>query len=835
MQKSLKKSLCVLLSILMIAGVFAIVPITASAVTANDISALSQQMDMLAYDRDEQGDYRAADALMSFSQGLYYAYNESEGNADDPKLERAYNIALAVYNHFNGTGSVNVTSVSSIEVEELKRALNALMADYMMSDDYNNAQVLHSAEEILEDASYAASGDDDPNLLSAYSLVSFILAQYTAPATYTVTWKNYDGTYIGTSEVAAGETPAFSNTIGTIKNKPEDDDYTYSFSGWTPELSAATGDATYTAVFNGEPKHQAGYYAVGTMTNWEIDDNYLLTKNDAAQGDEYMLTNVALTSTDAFKVVGYTAGQDWSWYPAGTGNDYAITSDGTYDIYFRPDYQGGNDWFYNCIYAAHTYTVTWKNWNGDVLETDENVAAGATPTYDGEAPAKAADAQNTYTFAAWDDGTTTYVLGVDDLPAVTADVTYTAVFTAETNTYKVTWKNWDGNVLKADENVPYGTVPEYKGARPEKPDVEDTAYTFTGWTPEVAAVTGDVEYTAEFGVHELIGDYYYVNGQRVGSYYGLIKYDGDFYYVDKYSKIIKNDEHWLVTTNGWTFADGTPIPKATYSFDADGKMIIPNGLVGDCYYIDGVKVGSYYGLVMDNGNYYYVDNNAKIVKNKTKFLNTTNGLTFADGTPIPKATYSFDADGKMIIPNGIDGDFYYINGVKVGSYYGLVKDGNDYYYVDANAKIVRSKNKYLTTTNDLTFPDGTPIPHKYFEFDADGKMIIPPEHAPAPAGISFTKVTHANQITEDNIGECTFAAAKTWALANWDDITNTDAGIDVVYFDGTALKSIFLAADLPKQDFEEMSSAGEDNPDIAEVEVWFNEYGDDVYICEKAS
>ena len=380
--------------------------------------------------------------------------------------------------------------------------------------------------------------------------------------------------------------------------------------------------------------------------------------------------------------------------------------------------------------SAPTYTVTWKNWDGSVLETDENVAKGSTPTYDGEAPAKAADAQNTYTFAAWDDGTTTYVLGVDDLPAVTADVTYTAVFTAETNTYKVTWKNWDGNELKVDENVPYGTVPEYEGTDPTKPNDENYTYTFAGWTPEVVAVAGDAEYTAVFNAVEnvgktgLDGDYYYINGVKVGSYYGLVMDNGNYYYVDNYAKIIKNKAKFLNNTNGLTFADGTPISKATYSFDADGKMIIPNGLVDDYYYINGVRVGSYYGLIQVDGDYYYVDNYAKIVKNKTKFLNTTNGLTFANGTPIPKATYSFDADGKMIIPNGLVGDNYYVNGVKLAPYYGLVKDGNDYYYVDANAKIVRSKRKYLTTTNDLTFPDGTPIPHKYFEFDADGKMIF---------------------------------------------------------------------------------------------------------------
>ena len=54
--------------------------------------------------------------------------------------------------------------------------------------------------------------------------------------------------------------------------------------------------------------------------------------------------------------------------------------------------------------APTTYTVTWKNWDGTELEKDENVAAGATPSYDGETPTKPEDANNTYTFAGWSPG-----------------------------------------------------------------------------------------------------------------------------------------------------------------------------------------------------------------------------------------------------------------------------------------------------------------------------------------------------------------------------------------------------------------------------------------------
>ena len=221
----------------------------------------------------------------------------------------------------------------------------------------------------------------------------------------------------------------------------------------------------------------------------------------------------------------------------------------------------------------------------------------------------------------------------------------------------------------------------------------------------------------------LVGDYYYVGGVKVPAYYGLIKVDGDFYYIGDGGRIIKNRTHYITTTNDLKYDNGQPVMKWNYDFGPDGKMVIPNGLIGDFYYVDGTRVNSYYGLVKHEGNFYYIADNARIVKNKTRYISTTNGLKYDNGQPVQKDTYEFDADGKMILPNGIKGNYYYIEGARVPSYYGLVKYQGDFYYIGSNCSIVKDKKQYLTTTNDLTFDNGDLVPHKTYYFDADGKMV----------------------------------------------------------------------------------------------------------------
>ena len=99
------------------------------------------------------------------------------------------------------------------------------------------------------------------------------------------------------------------------------------------------------------PSVTTTYYIVGPFTNWLISEEYKLTKNTEAQGEEYFFKDFILPAGSSFKVV-KIENDKYIWYPAGTDNNYEITSYGSYDIYFRPNSDGGDGWYQNVIYVS---------------------------------------------------------------------------------------------------------------------------------------------------------------------------------------------------------------------------------------------------------------------------------------------------------------------------------------------------------------------------------------------------------------------------------------------------------------------------------------------------
>ncbi|MCR5101893.1 MAG: Ig-like domain-containing protein [Butyrivibrio sp.] len=163
-------------------------------------------------------------------------------------------------------------------------------------------------------------------------------------------------------------------------------------------------------------------FKLGHTATWKNDDGSVLETDNYyywdGQTPEYNGDTPTKTADAQYT---YTfAG--WSPEPAG------ITSDTTYTAVYSK--------------TLNKYTITWKNADGTTLETDTGVEYGTTPKYDGEEPAKDADAQYTYTFAGWSPA----------VSAVTGDATYTATYTSTAiqNDKASTECNSEGSVAITD-------------------------------------------------------------------------------------------------------------------------------------------------------------------------------------------------------------------------------------------------------------------------------------------------------------------------------------------------------------------------------------------------
>ena len=67
----------------------------------------------------------------------------------------------------------------------------------------------------------------------------------------------------------------------------------------------------------------------------------------------------------------------------------------------------------------------------------------------------------------------------------------------EIKKFTIIWQNEDGEELKRDENVEYGTLPTYDGT-PTKQSTAQYDYEFAGWEPEVVVATENATYKATY-------------------------------------------------------------------------------------------------------------------------------------------------------------------------------------------------------------------------------------------------------------------------------------------------------------------------------------------------
>ena len=354
-------------------------------------------------------------------------------------------------------------------------------------------------------------------------------ATYTAVFTetknkYTITWKNWDNSILDTDSVEYGEVPQYT---GETPIKEADAENTYAFVCWEPEIVAVTEDATYTAVFESTTNKYAvtfynedGSQVLGTsLVNYgetAIYPNSTPTKESTAEYTytfskwvtapngtiEDDLTNVvanrnvyaSFTATKnkyTIKFVNWDNTElqnsevEYGETPvyAGTTPTKESTAEYTYTfIGWNPKVtEVTGEATYTAVFTEtkNKYTITWKNWDNSILDTD-SVEYGEVPQYTGETPIKEADAENTYAFVCWE----------PEIVAVTEDATYTAVFESTTNKYAVTFYNEDGSQVLGTSLVNYGETAIYPNSTPTKESTAEYTYTFSKW---VTAPNGTIE------------------------------------------------------------------------------------------------------------------------------------------------------------------------------------------------------------------------------------------------------------------------------------------------------------------------------------------------------
>ena len=214
-----------------------------------------------------------------------------------------------------------------------------------------------------------------------------------------------------------------------------------------------------------------------------------------------------------------------------------------------------SDVTYTAVYesAVNTYTITWLNSDGSVLKVDADVAYGTMPSFTGSTPTLSSTAQYNYTFSGWSPA----------LSEVTGDVTYTATYAREIRKYTVTWVDDNGVALEIDNDVPYGTMPTYDGATPQKASTAQSVFTFNRWSPTVKEVTKDITYTATFSeeVRKYTITWKNYNGSILevdNAPYGSVPaYDGE-------TPTKKGDSTYDYQFIGWQGLDATVTGDAIY-------------------------------------------------------------------------------------------------------------------------------------------------------------------------------------------------------------------------------------------------------------------------------
>jgi len=270
-----------------------------------------------------------------------------------------------------------------------------------------------------------------------------------AVRSYIITWKNYDGEVLDTTEVPYGDIPIY---YGDVPTRPDSEADTFTFQGWSPGLQFVSGDAEYTATF----------FGVGLVFSLTYDPNGGRFTDPEHQGHE-----------------SYQHGYDWPLYnSADYGHGDLVVRDG-YVFSWWADSDGNRmDYLPKEAYGDLTLYATWLALPYEIhYQVDmEGHFEHKEYTIESETFTLPHPEVEGYTFVAW---TELFVEDPEWLPDVTIEKgsTGSRVFDAhwEPNVYKIEYYDGDTKLDLEPSTYTYG---EKNGiaAQPAK-----EGYTKGGW------------------------------------------------------------------------------------------------------------------------------------------------------------------------------------------------------------------------------------------------------------------------------------------------------------------------------------------------------------------
>ena len=305
--------------------------------------------------------------------------------------------------------------------------------------------------------------------------------------TYEITWLNDDNTIIDKTNVLYGETPTHADA-----SKLDDEQYIYTFAGWTPEIINVSGNMSYKATYSKELKSY--------QITWLNDDDTIIDTTTVKYGVIPTHNNPTKAST-----------VEWDFTFVGwTPNISSVTGETSYKATYTA--------------SRRNYTVTFKN-GEDILQSGL-VEYGETPEYTGVTPTKESTAQYDYSFVGWN----------TTLSSVTGDVIYVAQFDSVLRQYTYTFLNEDGTSIYKTITADYGTE-IIKPADPTKATDLYKKYTFIGWftdktggsaVTEFNTLNSNVAYYARFNEEDRKYNINWMDGTNVLSSQNNVSYDSTY-------------------------------------------------------------------------------------------------------------------------------------------------------------------------------------------------------------------------------------------------------------------------------------------------------------------